>query len=118
MKAKLWNIATYLLCLAFPIILGAAALYGYTGCAHVAAVAQVCKPTPGDVDVALSSLQSDGWQAALEQLVVAKGLCVARAAVQQVIDALSGQHALELAGTPSSDEVVSRGRAWLAANPQ
>lgn len=89
-----------------------------TSCAHVSAVAQACKPQPADVDTALTDLQSDGWQAALESLVVAKGICVARAAVQQVIDALSGAQALETTGTPSSAEIVSRGKAFLTANPQ
>jgi hypothetical protein len=89
-----------------------------TDCAHVIPVATACKPTPADVDTALSDLQSDGWQAALEQLAVAKGICVARAAVQQVVDALGGGQALAMpSDTPSSAEIVSRGKAWLTANP-
>lgn len=88
------------------------------GCAHIAPVVAACKPAPADVDTALAGLQSDGWEAALEALATAKGICVARAAVQQVINALNGGQALQmLEGTPSSPEIVSRGKAWLTANP-
>ncbi len=88
------------------------------GCAHVAAVAKACKPAPADVDTALADLQSDGWQAALDQFAIDKTACIARAAVQEVVAALGGSQPLEMVGTPSSADIVRRGRAWLTAPPQ
>jgi len=87
------------------------------GCAHVKAVETACKPVPADVDTALADLQSDGWQSALEALVVAKGLCVVNAAVQDVVTALSGKPQLAMpVDAPSSADVVARGNQWLAAH--
>lgn len=87
------------------------------GCAHVAAVATACKPTAVDVDTAFADLRADDWQTELEALAIAKGVCIARAAVQEVIDALGGSQSLEMVGTPSSADIVSRGKAWLTAHP-
>lgn len=89
----------------------------WLGCAHVAAVANACKPGPADVDTALTDLQHDTWQTDLEALLLAKGPCIARAAVQEVIDALGGSQSLEMVGTLSSADIVSRGKAWIAAHP-
>ena len=87
------------------------------GCAHVKAVEIACKSVLADVDTALIDLQSDGWQAALDQLAIDKTLCIARAAVQEVVAALSGKPQLAMpVDAPASAEVVARGNQWLAAH--
>lgn len=119
MKAKLQSILLGMLCGAFYALVLVHALFMADGCAHARTVANACKPAPSDVDTALAALQSSDWQAMLKNIVIAKGLCIARAAVQQVVDALSGSQALAMPdGAPSSEEIVNRGRAWLADNPQ
>jgi hypothetical protein len=98
------------------VLVGAHALFGVTGCAHLSPSVSACKPVASDVDLVLADLQSDGWQAALEQLAVAKGLCLVNAAVDQVIAALS-QAASTRAVLAGADDTLSRARAWRAAHP-
>jgi hypothetical protein len=88
------------------------------GCATLGTVSKTCKPTPADVDTALADLQSDSWQAALEQFAIDKTLCIAKAAVQQVVAALKGKAELAMpASAVSSADIVVRGQTWLAAHP-
>lgn len=86
------------------------------GCAHVSAIAAACKPAPSDVDAVLADLQSDGWQAALEQLTLAKTLCVVNAAVDQVIAALAPA-ASTRAVLAGADDTLTRARAWRQLHP-
>lgn len=84
-----------------------------TSCAHVATVADTCKPTASDVTLAAANLALDGYIAAMEQFAIGKVLCLVNAAVREAMVSTGAKTSLG-----ATDEIVMRhGQTWLAMHP-
>lgn len=84
-----------------------------SSCAHVTAVAKTCTPTAAIVTAVAGDFATDGYEAALVDLIEREGWCIVSAAVDQWISTATNVKASGIDIATS----LQHAREWRATHP-